>query len=207
MIVARADGELVAISKEARLVRRLQSDTPAIGILARAINRTVVSGRIEVDCAIRIDARSCRIGKCQTVFNAQKTRRVIALLSLGDIAVNVLLLEPAVVGVAGDRQRVGRLDRTVELIELERIIRRLRRREGAIPAAFCKQFFRSCCRHADMVVRAGEIEVKFRPGVLETEIQVSAAHFSIGEIAEAVVIDGFERAVDPEVADLLTGLS
>ena len=102
----------------------------------------------------------------------------------------------------GERDVIGRTNSSVHRVHLHGVLGRLRRCERQTSADVQKLFGRGR-RYADVVVGAGEVEMELGVVALHAQIEVPAANFGFREVAETIVVDGFERAISCPVPALV----
>ncbi len=103
VIVARAEQELIGQTEQRRLLHRLQGSAEAVCVLARAIDRAEVLG---IDAEVRKKDRIAVLILGRFLLETELARRPAdraAVDRFDDIAVDVLLLELAIVGDTRDR--------------------------------------------------------------------------------------------------------
>ena len=161
---------------KARLSTAWTEPAVALRVLAGAVDRAVARAGIErhrvavrrspADVIVRPrDRLNRRLGGSHSTC-------------LGDIAVVVLLLEPAVVADTGKRQCIGRLHRGGDRRHVDFEISGLRRGEGVAPAALEQLYGRGRGR-TEMVVGSRQAEMNLREAALEAEVAVEAPYLAV----------------------------
>ncbi len=109
--------------------------------------------------------------------------------------------------MGGAVERPGRrgLDLPGQIDVADAVFGGLRRRVGRAPILL-EQFGRHGRGRAEIVVGRADVEMKFAAVVPVADIAVEASHIRRREVAKAVVVQSFERAVNGEIVDLLAPL-
>src|SRR6516165_260606 len=118
-----------------------------------------------------------------------------AALDLGGVAVDMLLVEPAIIEIALHRPMVSYRIAAVERNQLGLIFGGLRPRvDGAIVVG--EQFDRRGPDHAEVVVCRGRNQMNFGIGALPAEIAIEARQPRWRLVAPAVVLEAFRGKIE-----------
>ena len=128
-----------------------------------------------------------------------------AWLRLGRIAVHRLLPERADAYRTIDRPGRRGLDLSGQVDIGHLVGRGLRCRIGRAPIVL-QQFDRHRRRRAEIVAGDTHVEMKFAAVGLVADIAVEAADLQLRKIAESVVAQSLQRAIDGKIVDLLAPL-
>jgi hypothetical protein len=135
------------------------------------------------------------------VFEAQGIEQRIgpiaaAALDLGRVAVDMFLVEPAIIEIALDRPMVGHGVAAVERNQFRLVFGGLRPGvDGAIVVG--EQFDRCRSDHAEVVVGRRGDQMNLGIGALPAEIAVEARQPRWRLEAPAVVLEAFRREIEP----------
>ena len=138
-----------------------------------------------------------RLARETIVFQAQRVeqrigRSAAAALDLGGIAVDMLLVEPAVIEIALHRPMVGHVVAAVEREQLRSVLCSLRPGEDR-PVVVVEQLERRRPDHAEIVVGGRRDEVDLGVGALPAEIAIEAREPRRRLVAPAVVLEPLRR--------------
>ena len=124
--------------------------------------------------------------------DAEHRRVCGAVLRFRNIAVNVLLIEPAIVADAREGERGRGLRRAVERDHVRLVHGRLWRRERVAPG-LVEELDGCGGGHADEVVGSRVVEMELGVVALGAKIGIHAPDHRFREIAEAVVVNALQR--------------
>ena len=170
-------------------------------VVVRSISPRIASGANGLDKLHPVQS----VRRRAAVAEAQQRGVGGAGLGAGRIGIHDLLAERANMGNAFDRPGRRRLDLSRQVHIADLVCGGLRRGVGRAPILL-QQFDRHGCGGAELVVGEPHVDMEFVAVVAIADIAIEAANVRLREIAEAVVVQSFERAIDRKVVDLLAPL-
>ena len=207
---AGADREIVVVTEHLVVVERLQRGACRHRIGPGAVDRAPGRTRAGIaDARGTIDRLVVRIEDLEILLRLlgkpviveaqgveQRIARIAAAaLDVGGVAVDVGLLEPAVIEVALDRPMVGHRVAAVERKQLRLVLRRLR--PGVDRAiVVVEQLDRRRPDDAEVVVGGRRDEMDLRIGPFPAEIAVEARNSRRRLVAPAVVLETFRGQIE-----------